>query len=247
MAEPDPPQRRGEPERPGWLGDLAALADGAAASDLSRFLPPEGHRRRSAVLILFGTADPQTDPDGGPDVLLTERAHTLRAHAGQVAFPGGVVEPGESDQEAALREAEEETGVDPAGIEVIRVLPTIYLPVTDYSVAPVLAYWRRPAPPMVVNTDEVARVERVGIRELADPLSRFRVVHPSGFTSPGFHVRDLFVWGFTAGLLDRVMALAGWEREWDAERVVTLEAAGGRLVPRGLPASFPSPGDRLRR
>jgi hypothetical protein len=61
----------------------------------------------------------------------------------------------------------------------------------------------------------VHRVERVPLAELLDPQHRFTVRHPSGFTGPGFEVRDLFVWGFTAGLLSRVLALCGWEKPWD--------------------------------
>jgi 8-oxo-dGTP pyrophosphatase MutT (NUDIX family) len=232
--------------RPGWLVDLEALPGRVAASDLSRFLPPPGHTRRSAVLILFGAVDRSIDPDGGPEVLLTERARTLRAHAGQVAFPGGLVEPGESDAEAALREAAEETGVDPAGIDVIGVLPTVYLPVSDYSVAPVLGFWHSPSAASPLDAAEVARAEPVPVAELADPVRRFRVVHPSGFTGPGFWAREFFVWGFTAGLLDRVLALAGWELPWDNERVVHLERVGHRLVPRDLLGLSDLPGTSRR-
>ncbi len=58
----------------------------------------------------------------------------------------------------------------------------------------------------------------VPIAELTDPANRFRVTHPSGWIGPGFRVSGLFVWGFTAGLLDRMLALGGWERPWDTAR-----------------------------
>ena len=73
----------GLPDLPGWFGPLLHVARTARAEDISAFVPPPGHHRRSAVLLLFG------EGPAGPDVLLTERAAGLRAHPGQVAFPGG--------------------------------------------------------------------------------------------------------------------------------------------------------------
>jgi 8-oxo-dGTP pyrophosphatase MutT (NUDIX family) len=193
------------------------MAGSARAEDISRFVPPPGHHRRSAVLLLFAHG-----PDG-PDVLLTERAAGLRAHPGQVAFPGGRVEPTDAGPgAAALREAQEETGLDPAGVEVLATLPDLYLPVSDYSVTPVLAWWREPSPVDAVDRVEVARAVRVPVAELLDPAHRFLVAHPSGYVGPGFAARGLFVWGFTAGVLDRVLTLAGWERPWDRTRFEPL-------------------------
>ncbi|MEO6703304.1 MAG: coenzyme A pyrophosphatase, partial [Jatrophihabitantaceae bacterium] len=76
----------------------------------------------------------------------------------------------------------------------------------------------------VVDTAEVAGVQRLPIAALTDPANRFTVLHPSGFTGPGFEVAGLFVWGFTAGLLDRLLRLAGWELPWD--RSVIRPVAG---------------------
>ena len=70
-----------------------------------------------------------------------------------------------------------------------------------------------------VDPLEVARVERVPLAELLDPANRFRVRHPSGYVGPGFSASGLFVWGFTAGLLSRLLALAGLEQPWDTSRV----------------------------
>jgi hypothetical protein len=61
----------------------------------------------------------------------------------------------------------------------------------------------------------VAGVRRLPVRQLLDPANRFTVQHPSGFVGPGFEVAGLFVWGFTAGLIDRLLRLAGWELPWD--------------------------------
>jgi 8-oxo-dGTP pyrophosphatase MutT (NUDIX family) len=205
-------------ERPGrppeWYAPLLHLAATARAGDLARFTPPPGHHRRSAVLLLFG------EGADGPDVLLTERAAGLRAHPGQVAFPGGRLEPVDAGAAAAaLREAREETGLDVSGVVVTGTLPDLYLPASDFAVTPVLAWWREPSPVDAVDPVEVARAVRVPVAELVDPANRFLVTHPSGYVGPGFRAQGLFVWGFTAGILDRVLALAGWERPWSRDRL----------------------------
>ena len=195
---------------PEWLRPVDEVARGVLPEQLSRFLPPPEGGRPSAVLLLFGEG-----PDG-PDILLIERSATLSSHAGQPAFPGGVVDADDADVVAcALREAQEETGLDPTGVEVFGGLPALFLPPSGFVVHPVLGWWRDPSPVGVVDPGEVARVERVPIAELMAPENRCNVRHPSGFVGPGFAVRDLLVWGFTAGLLSRLFALVGWEQPWD--------------------------------
>lgn len=201
---------------PAWLEPLAtATGDLDAEALLSRFTPPEEGGRPSAVLILFG------EQSHGPDVLLIQRAPDMRSHAGQPAFPGGAEDPeDESPVRTALREAQEETGLDPAGVEVIHPLPAIWLPPSGFVVTPVLAWWQNPSPVHAVDPAEVSAVHRVPLAELTDPANRVRVRHPLGFIGPGFTVRGMLVWGFTALLLDRILALAGWERPWDHGRMV---------------------------
>jgi 8-oxo-dGTP pyrophosphatase MutT (NUDIX family) len=177
----------------------------------SRFLPPNTGGRLSAVLILFGP-----NADGSEDVVLTERSHSMRSHAGQVSFPGGAIDPGDSGPvSAALREAQEEVGLDPAGVQVVAELPALYLPPSNFVVTPVVGWWAAPSPISVVDHLEVARVLRAPLSELTDPARRFTVSHPSGFVGPAFDVDGLLVWGFTAGLLSKVIKLAGLERSWD--------------------------------
>lgn len=78
----------------------------------------------------------------------------------------------------------------------------------------------------MVDPAEVARVVRVPVRELVDPANRFRVSHPSGYIGPGFRVRGLFVWGFTAALLSRVLTLAGLEEPWDTGKLEPVPWSG---------------------
>ena len=197
-------------ELPDWLQPVAEVARTVAPEQLSRFLPPGEGGRESAVLVLFGHG-----PDG-PDLLLIQRAATVSSHAGQPAFPGGAVDDTDADVvAAALREAEEETGLDASGVEVFATLPALWLPPSGFVVTPVLGWWREESPVGVVDPGEVESVVRVPLAELLDPANRVSVGHPSGFVGPAFDVRGLLVWGFTAGLLSRLFALSGWERPWD--------------------------------
>lgn len=202
---------------PGWLRPLERAARSAGPELLARQPVPPGGGRPSAVLLLFG------DGPAGPDVLLIERAEALRSHAGQPAFPGGVVDPDDDGPErTALREATEEVGLDPAGVRILATLPELYLPPSGFLVTPVLGWWHTPGPVGVVDAGEVARVERVPLAELTDPAARFLVRHPSGYQGPAFGVRGMTVWGFTAGLLSGVLELGGWSRPWDRSDVREL-------------------------
>ncbi|MEU3898785.1 CoA pyrophosphatase [Streptomyces sp. NPDC045251] len=211
---------------PGWLDPVVRAVATVRPTQLSRFLPPEdGAGRQSAVLILFGESESRR----GPELLLMERAGTLRSHAGQPAFPGGALDPedgdpqGEGPLRAALREAEEETGLDPSGVQLFGVLPKLYIPVSEFVVTPVLAWWREPTPVGVVDPNETARVFTVPVADLTDPANRVTTLHPSGHKGPAFLVESALVWGFTAGIIDRLLHFAGWERPWDREKQVPLD------------------------
>ena len=203
---------------PAWLTDLAVAAPRMAVPELRR--PPASGGRAAAVLILFG------DGPSGPDLLLIERAAELRNHAGQPAFPGGSIDESDGGPvRAALREAAEETGLDPDGVRVLAVLPELYIWRSDFRVTPVLAWWQSPMPVAPGDPGEIAAVVRVPVADLASPANRVMIRYPSGHVGPAFLVAGLVVWGFTATVLDRLLALGGWEQPWDSGTVTALGAA----------------------
>jgi 8-oxo-dGTP pyrophosphatase MutT (NUDIX family) len=221
-----------EPREADGLPDyLRRLVDSAADLPLRHRMPrPSATARRSAVLILFG------EGPGGSDVLLIEKSPHLRSHAGQPAFPGGGVDPGDDYPiGTALREAEEEAGIDPDGVRVVATLPELYLPPSDRLVVPVVAWWDDPRDVTVGDPHEVARVARVPLTHLTDPGNRFRIRHPSGYVGPAFGVADMVVWGFTAGLLDAILETTGLARPWDLTDVRPLPLVGARAA--ALPGS----------
>jgi 8-oxo-dGTP pyrophosphatase MutT (NUDIX family) len=211
-------------EVPDWLTGLAAAATDMAVPEQLR---PPGHGRPAAVLILFAASRE------GPDLLLIQRAAGLRKHPGQPAFPGGAVDAADGGPvRAALREAAEETGVDPAGVRVVAVLPELYIWRSDFLVTPVLGWWHSPVPVAPGDPAEIAAVMRVPVAELARPANRMMIRYPNGQGGPAFRVSGMIVWGFTAALLDRLIALGGWEQPWDSGHLISLP-------PDDLPAGWP--------
>jgi len=221
---------------PDWLEPVARAARDITADDLTRFVAPEdADTRRGAVLMLFSAQR---------DLLLTERAHDMRSHPGQVSFPGGTIDPGETPREAALREAWEETGVRPDGVEVFAELPELWLPPSNFAVTPILGWWADESPVGVVDPREVHAVYRVPLEDLLDPAHRISVHHPSGWVGPGFLIgpqHDVVLWGFTAGIVSRLLDFLGWTRPWDEGRVRDLPSymLQGDVRPVAPPAATP--------
>lgn len=204
--------------------------------DLTLQFPPQGALadtplRRSAVLILFGALD-RTPAEGASfsvppelDVLLTRRADRMRHHAGQIAFPGGGVEPGDADRAAtALREAQEETGLDPAGVEIFGSLPEVHIPVSNNLVTPVVGWWQLPSK-VAADHSESVEVFRAPVAELLDPSARgTSVLRGPNATHRGaaFELSDRFggrvVWGFTGILLATIFDELEWAVPWDPDR-----------------------------
>ncbi|HEX3649623.1 MAG TPA: CoA pyrophosphatase [Pseudonocardiaceae bacterium] len=219
---------------PDWL---APLVTGTRRLDPAMFRrqgTPDMVTRQAAVLILFGRDGLGT----GPDVLLLRRADTLDSHPGQVAFPGGGAEPADDGPVGtALREAVEETGLDPAGVRPVALLPRLVVPVSGFQVTPVLAHWERPSAVRAVDPAETAAVARVPVAHLLDPANRIRVVGPrNGFVSPAFLAPGMLIWGFTAGVLAVLLGAAGWDGPWDDAPSYDLDTAWRVAMDREWPA-----------
>lgn len=190
------------------------------------------------MLILFGVLDGlPSDHDAQAaavshdlDVLLLTRAATLRSHPGQVAFPGGRVDPEDSGPvAAALREAWEETGLDPEGVDVLGTLPELPLEHSGHRVTPVVGWWTRPTDVRPVDSAESADVFRAPVADLVDPAHRVMWTLKAGPVTrkgPAWQLeidgRRHLVWGFTAGILDRLFHALGWEEPWDRGREVPI-------------------------
>lgn len=199
---------------------------------------------QAAVLMLFGVLDdvpahtaPATSTVSQDlDVLIVMRSATLRKHAGQPAFPGGKIDPEDRERAeeenlpvsyiAALREAHEETGLDPAGVEILGEFEEIDLPVSNFRVRPVLGWWNTPSQVAAQDLNESSLVLRVPVADLLNPSHRFsaevrrdRQIH----RSPAFTVQgstgEFVIWGFTGILLDRVFNRLGWSKPWNTQDV----------------------------
>lgn len=215
---------------PDWMAELVRGLASMPPGALARNDPPAtdiGHRQAS-VLVLLGR-----DAATGPDVLLQQRARGLRDHPGQVSFPGGSWEDGDaSPVETALREAVEETGLDPAGVDPVAMLPRLLIPPSGFQVTGVIAHWRRPSQVTAVDRAENAAVMRVPLARLADPGNRLIVRSPSGWEGPAFALPGMVIWGYTGEILNAVLRAGGWELPWtrgpaeDLDRVLASVGSG---------------------
>jgi 8-oxo-dGTP pyrophosphatase MutT (NUDIX family) len=208
---------------PHQLAGLLQAIAGARHEDLSRNDPAADRvaDRQAAVLILIAT-----EGQDGPDVLLQQRASGLNAHAGEVSYPGGARECGDAGPvETALREATEETGLDPAGVDPLALLPRVHIPPSRFDVTGVLAHWREPCAVKAIDPAETARVMRIPVSTLADPANRLIVSTDFGWRGPAFLIAGAVVWGFTGETLAAVLRFGGWERPWIATTPVGLNRA----------------------
>lgn len=201
-----------------WLSDLQSFVQRVQPSDFARSLAPDDFiGRESAILLLFA------DGEQGPETVIIQRSHDLRAHSGQPAFPGGGAEPDDDTLiTTALREAQEETGVNPVDVTVLGMLPRLFVPGSGFVVTPVVGHWHTPGPVHAADPREVASVHRVPIADFVNPANRVRWRHPRGYMGPGFEVDGLLVWGFTAQLIDDLLRLLDWDEPWDQSRKVEV-------------------------
>ncbi|WP_102144809.1 NUDIX hydrolase [Mycobacterium hubeiense] len=190
-----------------------------------------GSGRDAAVLVLF--SGPPDSPTGGlpddADLLLTVRASTLRHHAGQAAFPGGAADPSDRGPvHTALREANEETGLDTDRLHPLTTLERMFIPPSGFHVVPVLAYSPDPGPVAVVDESETAIVARVPVRAFINPENRimvYRKANTRRFAGPAFLLNEMLVWGFTGQVISAMLDVAGWAKPWDTDDVRELDDA----------------------
>ncbi|MDQ4124529.1 MAG: CoA pyrophosphatase [Actinomycetota bacterium] len=138
-----------------------------------------------------------------PSVLFTVRTETVRSHKGQISFPGGSIDPTDASAEAAaLREAHEEIGLDPALVEVVGELDTTPTFVSGFVISPFVGVLRE-TPPLKPNPDEVAEVLQVPLAELNDEIRAEPGFAHAGRTYPteAWIWRDYVIWGVTARLI----------------------------------------------
>jgi 8-oxo-dGTP pyrophosphatase MutT (NUDIX family) len=170
--------------RPGWL-------PGRPASEA---------RPAAALLLLFPA-------DGEVRLLLTVRSSNLPSHAGQVSLPGGAVEPGETIEEAALREAHEEIGVSPSAVRVLGRLTPLHIPVSGYLLHPVIGVTDE-RPDLRLADAEVEQVIEPALAVLLDPGSirhRPRLRDRLFEDVPYYALDSLQVWGATAMVLSEFL------------------------------------------
>ena len=152
--------------------------------------------------------------DDRAHIVLTLRAGTLGRHGGQVSLPGGVVEPGETFEQAALREAHEEVGLPVADARVLGLLTPLDIPVSGFRLHPVVATMaRRPA--LRPADGEVASILEIPVEALCDRnclASSERERDGRRLLIPAFHVAGHEIWGATAMVLAEFLSLLGWPR-----------------------------------
>lgn len=166
---------------------------------------PARIRHAAGLLIVFPVGD-------RPHIVVTERAQTLERHSGQISLPGGVVEPGETFEHAALREAREEIALAPGAVRVLGALTPIDIPVSGFRLHPIVA--AAPTRPAMRPSDgEVARILEIPIEELLDPSRLATAVRNRDGRDvkvPAFRVGDVEIWGATAMILAEFLVLLGW-------------------------------------
>jgi len=169
-------------------------------------------RHAAALLLVFPGTDSATDSLHAPAcIVLTVRGETPR-HPGQISLPGGVVEPGETFEQAALREAHEEVALDRHGVRILGALTPLDIPVSGFRLFPIVA--ARPVRPRLTPADgEVAHILEIAVDALLDP-GAVRLVDRERegvrLTIPGFHVAAHEIWGATAMVLAEFLTLLGW-------------------------------------
>jgi 8-oxo-dGTP pyrophosphatase MutT (NUDIX family) len=154
---------------------------------------------------------PRLLPSVEAHIILTVRADALR-HGGQVSLPGGVVDSGETYEQAAMREAHEEVALALDGVRVLGPLTPLDIPVSGFRLHPIVATLPT-RPQLTASDDEVARILEIGVDELLNPehfVTTERHRDGAAFTVPAFRIRGVEIWGATAMVLAEFLAVLGW-------------------------------------
>jgi 8-oxo-dGTP pyrophosphatase MutT (NUDIX family) len=184
-------------------GDHLSAADDAARDSLSQALLPLDE---AAEMSASGTVDaavlvPLYGWPGRPGLVFTERRHDLRRHAGEISFPGGRRDEGESYMRTALREAHEEIGLEPDVVDVLGALPPIGTFVTNFKVHPIVGLIEADLE-YVVSPTEVEAVLAFEIADLRKGFAMRRLVRRGlPIRTPTYVVGDHLIWGATARIL----------------------------------------------
>jgi 8-oxo-dGTP pyrophosphatase MutT (NUDIX family) len=194
----------------GLSGELPGAAAQALLAPIPRREWPAGFnpartRHAAGLLLVF----PRNDQ---AHVVLTVRAGTLGRHSGQVSLPGGVIEPGETFEHAALREAHEEVALNSEDVRVLGALTPLDIPVSGFRLHPIVAAVAQP-PILAPSDGEVARILEVPVADLLRDRhfrSAERVRDGYTLTVPAFHVCGEEIWGATAMVLAEFLVLLGW-------------------------------------
>lgn len=187
------------PEGPAAL--MPVLAETGGPRPRPRWDAADTSSRPAAVLVLLFA-----DEEGEARVVLTERADRGGHHSGEVSFPGGRAEPEDADLVGtALREAAEEVGLDPvaAGVRVLGTLPGLWIPVSNYTVTPVVAV-ASARPSWTPQPSEVAAILEAPVRAFlpgAELLHVERDIRGWEVRYAAYPIDGLAVWGMTARVL----------------------------------------------
>ena len=186
------------------VGGVDELAAVVARRPARRLAPPFPDARNSAVLIVLH------DGPHGPEALFTKRAMHLRNHRGEISFPGGRMEPGETPADAALREACEEVALNPAGVSVHGQLDHMSTVVSQSYIVPVVASVTA-RPSLAAHPGEVDRIMWVPLAELASSdtyREEWWGAPPTDRPIFFFDLDDETIWGATARMLHQLLRLA---------------------------------------
>jgi 8-oxo-dGTP pyrophosphatase MutT (NUDIX family) len=182
---------------------LATVEQAETLMDMVEGQQP-GARKAAVLLALF-------EEDGVIYLAFIRRASTLRSHSGEIAFPGGGVEPGDASLAAtAMREAQEEIGLDPARVEVLGALSPVFTVVSNYLIVPVVAYLPRGLGQLALEPGEVTELILAPLRKLADPAIARTEEWTRGGRTRTIYFYDYgvyHIWGATGRILHAFLHL----------------------------------------